>query len=57
MNDINEELNDMGQSVISGFQYIYCMSDIIMPVHTHMVTNTDWCVSCCVGIFKVILMA
>ena len=57
MNDINEELNDMGQSVISGFQYIYCMSDIIMPVHTHMATNTDWCVSCCVGIFKVILMA
>ena len=41
MNDINEEVNDMGQSVISVFQYVYCMSDIIMSVHTHMDTTAD----------------
>lgn len=41
MNDINEEVNEMGQSVISVFQYIYFMSDIIMPVHTHVDTTTD----------------
>lgn len=35
MNDINEEINELGQSVIPVVQYIYFMSDIIMTVHTH----------------------
>lgn len=28
MNNISEEVNDMGQSVIAVFQYFYFMSDI-----------------------------
>ncbi len=35
----------MGQSVISVFQYIYFMSDIITPVRTHVGTAADRCVS------------
>lgn len=40
MNDINVEVNDIGQSVISVFQYIYRMSDIIMPAHKDLDTTT-----------------
>lgn len=35
MNDIDEEINEIGQLVISVIEYIYFMSDIIMPVRTH----------------------
>lgn len=42
MNDTNEEINEIGQSVISVFQYIYFMSDIIMPVHTQVDTTSLW---------------
>lgn len=45
MNDTNEEVNDMGHSVIFVFQYIYYMPDIIMAVHTHEDITTDYCVS------------
>lgn len=43
-----KETNQMGQLVISVFQYIYFMSDIII----HMVSTTDWCVSCWVCLVK-----
>lgn len=31
MNNTNEEVNDMGQSVIAVFPYIYFMSDTLRP--------------------------
>lgn len=46
MNYMNEEVNDMGQWVISVLGHIYFMSDIIMPVHALEDVTTDWCVRC-----------